>query len=139
MHTDDSGMLMMGTFSSASDSRGRLAIAGAVVIAVALSLLHVPYPFDEDQAMFMVGARELADGASMYGQFWDMKQPGAYWWYLTAGRLFGFDDVGVRWMDVCWSAMTAFAVSATVRHRGTVAPWRRCWRLVSFSVVFMHW
>jgi hypothetical protein len=114
-------MLMTGTFSTALDSRGKLALASAIVIAVALSLLHLPYPFDEDQAMFMVGARELADGASMYGQFWDMKQPGAYWWYLTAGRLFGFDEVGVRWMDVCWSAMLAFAVSAAVRHRGALA------------------
>lgn len=67
-----------------------------------LALLHVPYPFDHDQGLFMAGARAIAGGARLYVDFWDMKQPGIYWYYLAAGEAFGFDEVGLHLFDLLW-------------------------------------
>ena len=41
-------------------------------------------PFTGDQYFFAVGAREIAGGARLYLDFWDVKQPGIYWIYLAA-------------------------------------------------------
>lgn len=99
-----------------------LASAFLVLIVVALlALLHMRYPLHEDQALFMYVARELADGAQVYREFWDMKQPGIYWWYEAVGRLFGFDAIGLRWMDLLWSLAVAWVLWAAVRSRGTLA------------------
>src|SRR5690242_8260486 len=84
--------------------RDRAAIARACGVALIglLALLHVPYPFDHDQGFFMAGARAMADGARLYADFWDMKQPGIYWYYLAAGEAFGFDEVGLHLLDLLW-------------------------------------
>ena len=74
-----------------------------VLFVAALAVLHIPYPFGQDQATFTWGGKALTEGAVLYRDFWDMKQPGIYWWYEASGRLFGFDSFGIRWMDLCLS------------------------------------
>lgn len=97
--------------------RSVLLVLGVVGL---LAALHLHYPLDEDQALFMYVARELADGARMYREYWDMKQPGIYWWYETVGDLFGFDARGLRWMDLLWSLAVAGVLWAALRRRGTL-------------------
>lgn len=94
-----------------------------VVVAVAaiLATLHLPYPFTEDQATFTWGAQAMSEGARYYRDFWDVKQPGIYWWYELAGRLFGFDTFGIRWMDLLWAVVVAPIVWAATRRRGELA------------------
>jgi hypothetical protein len=92
-----------------------------VCVTVGLCLLHLPYPFFMDQALFMSAARELADGAHMYGDFWDLKQPGIFWWNELAGSLFGFDGLGLRLMDLCWSVVVALMLWLLLRSRGSLA------------------
>ena len=89
-------------------------------VTIALCLLHLPYPFYPDQAAFVSTARELADGIRYFGEFWDMKQPGIYWWYEITGSLFGFDALGVRLMDLCWSVFVTLMIWLVLRSRGSL-------------------
>lgn len=104
-----------------SSATGRESILIVLAVVLLLTMLHLHYPFNEDQALFMYAAREMTDGAQMYREFWDMKQPGIYWWYLAVGSIFSFDAVGLRWMDVVWSLCVAGVLWAAVRQRGALA------------------
>jgi hypothetical protein len=58
-------------------------------------MARLAYPFHGDQAMFILGARVLAEGGTLYVDYWDFKQPGIYLIYFLAGRLFGFNEIGI--------------------------------------------
>lgn len=90
--------------------RAAIARACGVALIGLLALLHVPYPFDHDQGLFMAGARAIAGGAKLYVDFWDMKQPGIYWYYLAAGKLFGFDEIGLHLFDLLWMVALAWVL-----------------------------
>src|ERR1700722_15042713 len=96
--------------------------SAALVVAViaALCLLHLPFPLYSDQAAFVLIARELADGVRYFGEIWDMKQPGIYWWYELTGYLYGFDAFGVRLMDLCWSIFVSLMLWLILRRRGSL-------------------
>ncbi|MBS0451574.1 MAG: hypothetical protein JSS14_09695 [Proteobacteria bacterium] len=92
-----------------------------LVVVAALAALHLPYPFAEDQATFTWGAQAISEGARYYRDFWDMKQPGIYWWYVLSGNLFGFDTFGIRWMDMLWAVVVAPVLWAALRQRSELA------------------
>ena len=52
-----------------------------------LGVASLARPFAGDQALFVVGGRQLLHGARMYGDFWDIKQPAIYSFYGMAGRV----------------------------------------------------
>lgn len=117
---------MIGTSTStASRLLGWGLALGPVLL---LAAVHVPFPFGGDQAMFVNGGRALAEGARLYVDFWDMKQPGIFWFSEVAGSLFGFDEVGIHFAELIW--MMALAVTlvllarAHLKHRwlACVAP-----------------
>lgn len=56
----------------------------------------VPYPFTGDQALFETFARMMSDGAGLYRDVWDVKQPGIFWFFGIAGTLFGFHEIGTH-------------------------------------------
>ncbi|MDE2572985.1 MAG: hypothetical protein KGM44_10755 [bacterium] len=72
------------------------ALAGIALIGVAT----LNYPFAGDQALFAVGAAKLHAGGLLYRDFWDLKQPGIYLFYLAAGSLFGFSEFGVHLLEL---------------------------------------
>jgi hypothetical protein len=85
--------------------------------ALALSLvvlaggLCLPMPFWGDQAMFTVFARELTQGAVLYRDLFDIKQPGIFVFYALGGLLFGFNEIGIRLFElVYWLAFSVFAL-----------------------------
>jgi hypothetical protein len=80
-------------------------ILAAVVL---IGLLHLPYPFDGDQALFTTGALKMSRGAILYRDFWDLKQPAIFVFYLLGGKLFGFTEVGIHTLELLY--MTAFAI-----------------------------
>jgi hypothetical protein len=92
----------------------------ALALVLGLGLLHLPFPFNWDQALFTLGARRLAAGGVLYRDFWDIKQPGIYWFYQAAGRLFGFHEVGIHLFELLW--MMAFAVTLLVTLRRRWGP-----------------
>ena len=98
-----------------------LVLAFAVLAGVSIAALHMPYPLRGDQALFLLGGREIANGATLYVDFWDNKQPGIYWFYAIAGELCGFSAMGVHIFEAVWLAVAAafltWAVAVDVRHR----------------------
>lgn len=93
----------------------RLAL-GFGLVAV-LGCLHLPDPIGGDQALFLVAAREIARGAVLYRDFWDLKGPGIFAFYLTAGRLGGFGPGVLHAVEVLWNLALAAIVWAWLRVR----------------------
>jgi hypothetical protein len=91
-------------------SRGiRPADLGVLIIVAVLGLGHLAYPFGGDQALFVIGAWDLSQGAVLYRDFWDFKQPGIFAFYSAAGRLFGFDEVGIHAFELGWMLMSGWS------------------------------
>lgn len=90
-------------------------MAAVTLVAVA-GLANLPVPFDYDQAFFTVGARQLDAGALLYRDFWDLKQPGVFWFYLVAGRIAGFHEIGIHSVELAY--MLGLAVAIIVLLRG---------------------
>ena len=89
-----------------------LAILAAILL---LGAVNLPQPFGFDQALFTIGARKLEAGAVLYRDFWDVKQPGIYVFYLLGGRLFGFSEVGIHLFELLY--MMAFSVTIVMLMR----------------------
>jgi hypothetical protein len=100
-----------------SGLRRALPAAAAVLPVALLALVHLAYPFDDDQGLFAYGARALAHGARLYLDFWDLKQPGIYWYYVLGGSLFGFDEVGIHLFDLLWTLALGVLLHAIARRR----------------------
>src|SRR5262245_52813837 len=83
---------------------------------VLLGVLHLPFPFSSDQALTLVGARAVDGGATLYLDWWDIRQPGAVWFYALAGRLFGFGEFGVHLLELIWMTGAALVVLAAARR-----------------------
>lgn len=61
---------------------------GVVGVGV-LGLVAVWVPYGGDTALFATAARTLNAGGLYYRDFWDVKQPGIYWFSQAAGALPG--------------------------------------------------
>jgi hypothetical protein len=81
-----------------------------------LALLQLPFPFSSDQALTLVGARAVDEGATLYVDWWDIRQPGAIWFYGLAGRLFGFSEFGVHLLELLWMGAAALVVLGVARR-----------------------
>jgi len=93
---------------------------GAALVAVAgLGLVNLFHPFGEDQALYMTGARAMRDGATLYIDFWNNKQPGIFLFYYAAGRLFGFTEAGLHALELIWLGLLTLVLMVTLR------PWLR--------------
>ncbi|NEQ50950.1 MAG: hypothetical protein F6K11_12585, partial [Leptolyngbya sp. SIO3F4] len=79
----------------------------ALGLVALIGLVHVPFPFSGDQALFALSAREMANGEVLYRDFWDMKQPATFLFYYLGSLLFGNSEVGIRGFE--WLYMMGFA------------------------------
>ncbi|MGE3538192.1 MAG: ArnT family glycosyltransferase [Candidatus Tectimicrobiota bacterium] len=92
------------------------ATAWALLPIGLLGVLHLWYPFGGDQALFVIGAMAIAKGQTLYLDFWDNKQPGIYWFYWLAGKLFGFHEVGVHTLELGWMLLYAWVLLLGARR-----------------------
>ena len=92
-----------------------LSVAAVALVAV-IGASRLFDPFSGDQALFLVGAKTLHAGGVLYRDYWDIKQPGIFAFFLAAGTLFGFTQIGAHAFDLLWQ--TAFAVALVVGLRG---------------------
>ena len=102
----------------------RLHRADVWVLAVIamLGVLVCVQPFTGDQALFAAGARQLRHGGVLYRDFWDVKQPGIYAFYLVGGALFGFSEIAIHLFEL--AVLLAFAVVLQLTLRDRFArPW----------------
>lgn len=73
-----------------------IAILGIVVLGV----VNLPMPFFGDQAFFLLGAKEIDEGLVLYRDFWDIKQPGIFFFYFVGGNIFGFTHIGIHLFEL---------------------------------------
>ncbi len=105
------------------------AIALTICSTVLLGLMRLPEPLWGDQALFLVGGQAIRDGALLYRDFWDLKQPGIYGLYALAGSLFGFNGIGAHLVDLVWMGTLALVLRSTLKtqfNRSSIAdllPW----------------
>lgn len=93
----------------------RAAFIIAILAVLAFGSLNLFLPFTGDTALFSLGAQAIDQGDVLYVDFWDNKQPGIYWFFLAAGRTFGFDETGVRMFELLW--LLAFTVIGSLLLR----------------------
>ena len=103
------------------------AVLAALVLAAILLVgwAATLEPFTWDQAVFALGADVIARGGTLYRDFWDVKQPGIFWFFALAGRLFGRSEAGAHALEAVWMlALAALLQRATrrwFRHAATAA------------------
>jgi len=88
------------------------------------------WPEYGDQSLFVLGAQQLREGSVYYRDFWDIKQPGLYWFYQL-GDLLVAGGAGTRLLEV------ALVVGAGLLVLSITADWslRRWVRLSAPTVV----
>jgi hypothetical protein len=90
-------------------------IVAALVLVGFLGALRLFDPFSGDQALFLVGARAMHAGGVLYRDFWDIKQPGIFLFYLAGGLAFGFTQTGIHAADLAWQLLFAIALILGLR------------------------
>jgi len=94
-----------------------LRLCVALALVAALGLLRLADPFGGDQALFLVAGKELARGAILYRDFWDVKQPGIFAFYTVAGTVGGFRQEALHAVELVWNlALTLVVATALRRH-----------------------
>lgn len=94
---------------------GKLQIA-ALACIVLIGLVYVPHPFHDDQAFFTMGAWEMDHGAVLYRDYWDIKQPGIFLFYLAGGKLLGFNEFGIHGSELLYFCTFAVVLMFTLRR-----------------------
>jgi hypothetical protein len=98
----------------------------AVGIVAALAAYHLLEPAAGDQALGMLYGRRLRDGAAIYGEVWDIRQPLTFYWYATVGSILGSSVVWLRIGEFLWQGALAWLIAHDVermtgdRRRGVV-------------------
>ena len=113
---------MLGTMPASTPGpreRTDLVLVGSLLVIAALGVLASVQPFTGDQALFASGARQLAHGDVLYRDFWDVKQPGIYAFYLLGGELFGYGEIRLHLVElgVLLGCATVLGISLRDRFR----------------------
>ncbi|MBL8866050.1 MAG: hypothetical protein JNK93_10875 [Planctomycetia bacterium] len=95
----------------------RIALVFGLLALIALPAAGTP--FRGDQALFAISGRQLADGAVLYRDIWDITNPGIYAFYTIAGLLFGFTEEGIHFFEfVYWCAFVGTVCEFTRLEHG---------------------
>ena len=90
-------------------------------VTLLIAVIYLPYPFFGDQAVFSTGAARLNSGGVLYRDYWDVKQPGIFFFYWLAGKLFGFTEVGIHMLELFYflalSVVLILALRNHYQHR----------------------
>ncbi len=73
-----------------------------LIIVGILGVLCLHDGFSGDQALFLIYSKAINNGAILYKDVWDIKQPAIFVFYLIAGKLFGFNEVGIHLFEVIY-------------------------------------
>lgn len=85
-----------------------------------------------DQALFDYYAHRMRDGALLYHDIWDNKQPGIFFWYVASDWAFGPGWQGLRQSLALWYGASAVAAAVLC---GLVKPQSRAWWLAPVFTV----
>ncbi|HEY6196900.1 MAG TPA: hypothetical protein VI504_17865, partial [Candidatus Eisenbacteria bacterium] len=88
---------------------------GVLGLVAFVGLGALVQPFTWDQAVFALGAERLLAGGRLYVDYWDFKQPGIFWFFALAGRLFGMHEVGAHLLELAWMLLLALVLQRSSR------------------------
>jgi len=72
--------------------------------------------FNGDQALFTVFASEMNQGAILYRDIWDIKQPAIFIFFLIGGKLFGFTEVGIHLFELIYWLIFSIILQSTLKN-----------------------
>ena len=72
--------------------------------------------FSDDQALFLGYSQEIDNGAILYRDIWDIKQPAIFIFYLIAGKFFGFNEVGIHLFEIIYWLSLALIMIIGLRN-----------------------
>ncbi|MFK8049251.1 MAG: ArnT family glycosyltransferase [Halioglobus sp.] len=87
----------------------------AAMIVIGLGCVNLYYPFGFDQSVIMLGAESLAQGSTLYVDYWDNKQPGIYYLYHLGGELFGYSELGIHLFELIWLIVFSLVMIKTLQ------------------------
>ncbi|HEX8287016.1 MAG TPA: hypothetical protein VF556_03420 [Pyrinomonadaceae bacterium] len=79
----------------------------ALLIVGVIAALSLSDGFSGDQALFLIYSKAIDNGAILYRDVWDIKQPAIFVFFLIAGKSFGFTEIGIHlfeflyWLCFC--------------------------------------
>ncbi len=86
-----------------------------LLLCLIIGLPNLFETFSGDQALFTVYAQEISKGAVLYRDVWDVKQPGIFIFYLLAGKLFGFTEIGIHFFELLYFLTFAAILLLTLK------------------------
>lgn len=97
--------------------RAAIAQAAVLLLIACVGATHLAYPFGGDQALFALGAGALHHGSVLYRDFWDLKQPAIFLFYLTGGSVFGFTEIGIHLFELLYFIAFSLVLQTTLRSQ----------------------
>lgn len=88
----------------------------AFALTTISGLVSLWTPFDVDQSLFTYGGRTVAEGETLYRDFWDIKQPGIFFFYALAGSMAGFIEPGIHALELLWQLAGALVLTWIARQ-----------------------
>ena len=74
----------------------------ALAIVGLIAALSLRDGFSGDQALFLIYSKAINNGAILYRDVWDIKQPAIIFFYLIGGKLFGFTEIGIHLLETIY-------------------------------------
>ncbi len=74
----------------------------ALLIVALIAAFSLRDGFSGDQALFLIYSKAVSNGAILYRDVWDIKQPGIIFFYLFGGKLFGFTEIGIHLLETIY-------------------------------------
>jgi|GEM_PF-641416 len=95
--------------------KSKLLFLCVLALCVLIALPNLFETFSGDQAFFTVYARQIGNGALLYRDLWDVKQPGVFIFYLIAGKLFGFTEIGIHFFELLYLLLFSIILLVTLK------------------------
>jgi len=89
----------------------------ALILVALAGIIKLAEPLGGDQSLFLIGAHALHDGAVLYRDFWDLKQPGIYAFYFAATALGPYGALTIHTFELAY--LMAFSLVLTVVLRAS--------------------
>ena len=81
-----------------------------------IEIVYIPNHFGTDQSIFTIGARVIQDGGILYRDYWDVKQPGIFFFFLLAGTIMGFSEPGILTFEAIYFLIFSVVLIFTLRR-----------------------
>ena len=107
-----------------NDNVMKAGVALLACAAAAIAFVNVALPYGGDQALFTLGARHILAGDMLYRDFWDLKQPGIFWFFAAARIIFGPGPTAVHLLETIWFLSFTFALFTAARRWFDTPPMR---------------